>query len=102
MLNTNFEKHSVTYLANEISRIDRKTSLFITIHEASQILRTDKVKVELLIKINALKAINSSKGIKISKKSVEDFAEKLFSDEFPNNFKDKRIMDLYEPIHNYK
>lgn len=102
MINNIFEQQYVANLANELTKSFRKTSLIISIHEASQMLRVQKSKIEELIEIGAIKAIKSTKGVKIQRKSVDDFIDMLYSPDYPENFKDKRIRDIFEPLHNFK
>jgi len=98
MENQNFEKESLRYLAIQDRKFKLKTSEIVTIEEASQILRIDKHKVIDLIKYGVLKAVNSTKGVKISRKSISEFADQLFHIDFPNNFNDLRITNIFKPL----
>lgn len=102
MINNTFEQQSVANLSSNIIKSLRKTSLIISIDEASQILRVHKNKINELISIGAIKAIKSQKAVRIQRKSVDDFIDMLYSPDYPENFKDKRIRDIFEPLHNFK
>lgn len=99
MENTKYQKEVLQYLANKEKKIMLQTSEIITIQEASQILRIDKAKVMELINIGVIKAINSTKGIKIYKKSISEFVAKIFDPDYPKNFIDDRITVIFKPFY---
>jgi len=85
----------------ELAKIQKKdnlsTSFYISIQEATIILRMHQEKIKKLIEYGALKAIDTGKSVKILKGSLDELHNKLADAEFPNNFKDKRITNIFKP-----
>lgn len=98
MENLTYEKEQIRYFVQQNKKITLQTSEILTIQEVSHIFRLDKSKILDLINYGALKAVRSAKGLKISRKSVSDFSEILFNPDFPENVKDRRIINIFKPF----
>jgi excisionase family DNA binding protein len=99
MENTKYQKETMKYFADQEIKNFLRTSEIITPHEASQILRIEKAKVMELINLGVIKAVKSTKGVKIYKKSVSEFIAKIFDSNYPNNFNDDRVTIIFKPFY---
>lgn len=70
----------------------------LTPEEVAIILRMNKQKVMDLIEYKFLKAVQTSKGVKIQRKSLDELTEKIFDSSYPKNFIDDRITTIFKPM----
>lgn len=91
------DKQLLDYLLKQQKKESLKSSLFLSIDEAIIILRTNKQAIKEFIKLGYIKAINTNKGTKIYRPSLESFGANLFDQDFNKHF-GQEISNYYQPI----